>query len=48
MIETDGGRVVEFAVMKGAEYNGALSDVSDINDGLANGGRETDGGYSDE
>ncbi|ACR32920.1 TrbI/VirB10 family protein [Burkholderia glumae] len=48
VIETDGGRVVEFAVMKGAEYNGALSDVSDINDGLANGGRETDGGYSDE
>ncbi|WLE64141.1 TraB/VirB10 family protein (plasmid) [Burkholderia plantarii] len=48
VIETDGGRVVEFAVIQGAEYDGALSDVSDINDGLANGGRETDGGYSDE
>ncbi|MGN4070161.1 TrbI/VirB10 family protein [Burkholderia gladioli] len=48
VIETDGGRVVEFAVSKGAEYNGALSDVSNINDGLANDRRATDGGYSDE
>ncbi|WP_186071966.1 TraB/VirB10 family protein, partial [Burkholderia gladioli] len=48
VIETDGGRVVEFAVSHGAEYNGALSDVSGINDGLANDRRATDGGYSDE
>ncbi|WP_334037818.1 TrbI/VirB10 family protein [Burkholderia gladioli] len=48
VIETDGGRVVEFAVTKGAEYNGALSDVSDINDSLANDRRATDGAYSDE
>ncbi len=48
VIETDGGRVVEFAVTKGAEYDGALSDISNINDGIANDRRATDGGYSDD
>ncbi|WP_321947825.1 hypothetical protein [Burkholderia cenocepacia] len=48
MIETDGGRIVEFAVTKGAEYDGALSDISNINDGLANDGRANDGGYTDD
>ncbi len=48
VIETDGGRIVEFAVTKGAEYDGALSDISNINDGLANDGRANDGGYTDD
>lgn len=48
VIETDGGRVVEFAVTKGAEYDGALSDISNINDGIANDRRATDGGYNDD
>lgn len=48
VIETDGGRVVEFAVTKGADYDGALSDVSGINDGLDRDARETGEGYSDD
>ncbi|WP_175971919.1 TrbI/VirB10 family protein [Burkholderia sp. BCC0322] len=48
VIETDGGRVVEFAVTKGAEYDGALSDISNINDGIASDRRATDGGYTDD
>ncbi len=48
VIETDGGRVVEFAVSKGAEYDGALSDVSGINDGIDKDPRQTDEGNSDD
>ncbi|QKM57786.1 TrbI/VirB10 family protein [Burkholderia glumae] len=48
VIETDGGRVVEFAVTMGAEYDGPLSDVSDMNDAIDRGGDRAHGGYSDE
>ncbi|KWH27681.1 conjugal transfer protein TraB [Burkholderia cepacia] len=48
VVETDGGRVVEFAVTKGADFDGDPSEISNINDGIDNDLRATDGGYSDD
>jgi conjugal transfer pilus assembly protein TraB len=48
VIETDGGRVVEFAVTKGAVYDGAPGDVSDMNDSLDSDAPHSNDGYSDD
>lgn len=48
VIETDGGRVVEFAVTKGAVYDGAPGDVSDMNDSLDSDATPSNDGYSDD